>query len=455
MVEGTPFWEALPPAPQQATPARKGARCGPGAGSPHPHRPHPGHTGRGTLAARSRGRAAGGGTAPDTRLPSQRWQATPPGDGPPPTPRHAAPTGHAGQGDSVGPPHPHTRAHSTWVADPNSPPSERAVGGGTAPDLRCPSQWWKAPAPGTPFRHPNSEQRWPARAHAVEPVLGPHTRTDRTRDTRVAETRLAAQEDGRSREGQRLTPDAPHTSGRPPPPGDGPPPPPRHAAPTGHAGQGDSVGPLHPHTRAHSTWVADSPKPGRGEPGPDRPPPSTPDRARDRGRTRGGARTTWNGPTSAQCRERARCARHTTQGWGGSRRRGSTSAHTRKGHAGTNRRATGPSSRNAQTAWNGVSASEGTGHPDGTARHTQRGTHGAGRGKRERHNTSYRPEPPEPAASAVHTRTGHCTRQGSSGALRHAATPRLGSLRARPRGSHWQQASSTGPGAPAPGATTH
>ena len=141
MVEGTPPGDALPPPPQQATPARKGACCGAGAGSPRPQRPHPGHTGRRNLAARSRGRAAGGGTAPDTRHPSQRWQATPPGDGPAPPPRHAAPTGHAGQGDSVGPPYPHTCADSTWVADPNSPPSGRAVGGGTAPDLRRPSQW--------------------------------------------------------------------------------------------------------------------------------------------------------------------------------------------------------------------------------------------------------------------------------------------------------------------------
>ena len=139
----------------------------------------------------------------------------------------------------------------------------------------------------------------------------------------------------------------------------------------------------------------------------------------------------------------------------GSGRRGSASAHTRKGHAGTTRRATDPSSQNAQTAWNGVPAREGKGHPYGTARHTQRGTRGAGRGKRERHNTRYRPEPPEPAASAVHTRTGNCTRQGSSGALRHAPTPWLGSLRTSPRGSHWQQASSTGPAAPAARATTH
>ena len=172
-----------------------------------------------TPAARPRGRAAGEGTTPDTRHPSQRWQATPPRHGPPPPPRHAASTGHAGQGDSVGPPHPHRRAHSTWVADPYSPPSGRAVRGGGAPDLRRPSQRWKATPPGMPFCHPHSEQRRPARAHAVGLVLGPHARTDRTRDTRVAEPQLPAPEDGRPGEGQRLTPDAPHNGGRPPPRG--------------------------------------------------------------------------------------------------------------------------------------------------------------------------------------------------------------------------------------------
>ena len=78
MVEGTPPGDALPPSPQRATPARKGARCGAGAGSPRPHRLHPEHTGRGTLAARSRGQATRGGIAPDTRRPSQRGQANPP-----------------------------------------------------------------------------------------------------------------------------------------------------------------------------------------------------------------------------------------------------------------------------------------------------------------------------------------------------------------------------------------
>ena len=245
------------------------------------------------------------------------------------------------------------------------------------------------------------------------PVLGPHARTDRTRNTRVAVPWLPAPEDRRSGEGQRLTPDAPHNSCRPlPPPRGRPPTTPAACSPYG-ACRPSQVGRNRDQTA---------------------PPSSTPDRARNWGRTRRGARTTWNGPTSAQCRDRARCARHTTQG-GRSGRRGSASAHTDKGHAGTTRRATGPSSRNAQTAWNGVPASEVKRRPDRTARHTQRGTRGAGRYKRGGHNTRYRPEPPEPAASAAHTGTRHCTRQGSSGALRHTPTPRQGSLRASARGS--------------------
>ena len=110
--------------------------------------------------------------------------------------------------------------HRTHPANPGNPPgSGRADGRGTAPDPKRPSPWWKAPPPGTPFRHPHSEQRRPARAHAVGPVLGPHARTDRTRDTRVAEPRLHAPEDGRPGEGQRLAPSAPHNGGRQPPPG--------------------------------------------------------------------------------------------------------------------------------------------------------------------------------------------------------------------------------------------
>ena len=110
--------------------------------------------------------------------------------------------------------------HRTHPTNPGNPPSSgRADGRGTAPDPKRPSQWWKAPPPGTPFRHPHSEQRRPARAHAVGPVLGPHARIDRTRDTRVAESWLDAPEDERPGEGQRLTPGAPHNGGRHPPRG--------------------------------------------------------------------------------------------------------------------------------------------------------------------------------------------------------------------------------------------
>ena len=165
MVEGTPPGDALPPPPQQATPARRGARCGAGAGSPCPHRPHPGHTGRGTLAARSRGRAAGGGRAPDTRRPSQRWQAGPPGDGPSPPPRHAAPTGHADQGDSVGLPHPHTRAHSTWVADPNSPPQWEGSRGRDSAWPQTPLTMVKGTPPGDVLPPP-PQRATPARRGA-------------------------------------------------------------------------------------------------------------------------------------------------------------------------------------------------------------------------------------------------------------------------------------------------
>ena len=150
-----------------------------------------------------------------------------------------------------------------WVTDPNSTPRGRAVGGGGAPDHGRPSQRWKAHPPGTPFRHPHSQQRRPARAHAVGPVLGPHARTDCTRDTRVAEPRLPASEDGRPGEGQRLTPDAFRNGGRPAPR--------RRPATTPAARsprracrpRGQCWAP-HPHTRAHSTWVADPNSPPSG-----------------------------------------------------------------------------------------------------------------------------------------------------------------------------------------------
>ena len=150
---------------------------------------------------------------------------------------------------STPPPHPHTRAHSMGVTDPNSTPRGRAVGAGGAPDHRRPSQQRKAPPPGTPFRHPHSEQRRPARAHAVGPGLVPHARTDRKGDTRVAEPRLPAPEDGRPGEGQRVTPDAPRNGGRPPPPETAPHHPRGTQPQQGMQAEGTVLGP-HTHTPA-------------------------------------------------------------------------------------------------------------------------------------------------------------------------------------------------------------
>ena len=161
-MEGIPPGDALPPPPQQATPARKGARCGAGAGShartsrtwdtrvaePWPPAPEDGRPGDGQRLT------------PDA--PHNGGRPPPAGTAPPPPPRHAAPRGHATQGDSAGPPPPHTRARSTWVADPDSPPSGRAVGGGRAPDLRRPSQRWKAPPPrGHPSATPTASNAGP------------------------------------------------------------------------------------------------------------------------------------------------------------------------------------------------------------------------------------------------------------------------------------------------------
>ena len=283
------------------------------------------------------------------------------------------------------------------------------------------------PPPQPAPRHTNATD-WPRNAQPPQGVpaegteKGPHTRTPAP-TTRGSRTPTARPVGGQSGEGERLTPDAPCNSRRHPPRGR---PTATTTTPSQVGGNRDRTAP--PQARQTEQGTGAGHGEGHRPRGTALPAPSA-------GTTRGAHATPPRG--------------------GGSGRRGSASAHIRKGHAGTTRRATGPSARNAQTAWNGVPATEGKGHPDGTARHTQRRKRGAGRGKRERHNTRYRPEPPEPAAGAAHTQAGHGTRQSSSGAQRHAPTPRLGSLRASPRGFHWRQASSKGPAAPAPRATTH
>ena len=110
-------------------------------------------------------------------------------------------------GGSLGP-HTHT-PRPRHVGD--GPTTARPEGGQSGEGERlitdAPHNGGRHDPRGRPSARPHSEQRRPARAHAVGPGLGPHARTDRTRDTRVAEPPLPAPEDGRPGEGQRLTPD--------------------------------------------------------------------------------------------------------------------------------------------------------------------------------------------------------------------------------------------------------
>ena len=91
---------------------------------------------------------------------------------------------------------------------------------------------------------------------------GPHTRTPAP-TTRGSRTPTARPVGGQSGEGERLTPDAPRNSKRHPP-------------------------------RGRPTATPITPSQVGGNRDRTAPPPSTPDGARDRGRTRGGERTTWN-----------------------------------------------------------------------------------------------------------------------------------------------------------------
>ena len=82
------------------------------------------------------------------------------------------PTGHVSH--SAGPPHPHTRAHSTSAADPDSPRRSPAARGGRAPDLRGPSQRDVDALQPPQQRRTLQDQGW-----------APHAHTSRARDTRA------------------------------------------------------------------------------------------------------------------------------------------------------------------------------------------------------------------------------------------------------------------------------
>ena len=110
---------------------------------------------------------------------SRRKRRTPPPPSPPPSIRTpwTRPAARSPHRDRAGPPHPHARAHN---ADPDSPPSGRAVGGGGAQDPRRPTQRSKAPPQGRPAPAPtipsqvggNRDRTAPPQARQTEQGTG-------------------------------------------------------------------------------------------------------------------------------------------------------------------------------------------------------------------------------------------------------------------------------------------
>ena len=198
-----------------------------------------------------------------------------------------------------------------------------------------------------------------------------------------------------------------------------------------------------------------NPKRSRGEPGPDRPPPKHARRSKGPGQdTRRGTDHVERPYQRPVPGPREMRAPHHPAGGG---------ADTARARAHTHERDTRGLPEGLPDRARGTHRPHGMAYQRARVRDTRTGrpatrsAEHAGRGGGNERDTTpgAGPNPPKPAASAAHTQTGHCARQGSSGAQRHAPTPRLGSLRASPRGSHWRQTSSIGLAAPAPRATTH
>ena len=145
MAQGTPPGDALPPPPQRATPARKGARCGAVAGSPRPHRPHPGHTGRGTRPPAPEGGRPGEGQRLTPDAPHNGGRPPPPGTAPHHPQGTQPPQGMQAKGTVLGP-HTHTPAPTArgWRT-----PTARPVGRQSGEGERLTSD-----APHNGGRHP-------------------------------------------------------------------------------------------------------------------------------------------------------------------------------------------------------------------------------------------------------------------------------------------------------------
>ena len=431
-------------APQRAKPAGKSARCGIGGGSPYPHTPQPQPVGWRPPPHSPR---RGGGTWVSAHpwTPHTKARAPPPPPGRPrAAPQRAKPARKSARcGIDGGSPRP-------------QPPQPQPVGSGQRPHTpktggrecralhvgRPTLRQEIPPPPGALVLPPQRAKPAGKSARCGVGDWSPRPHPPHQQPLGIR-SRPHARKDRRSGVGERSIPGSPHPGGgRPPPPPGALVPPPQRAKPA--------------HKSRHARRGASYREKGKGTKGLGHPPKDLNRRSTGPGQE---TRRATNGLARPYRRPapEPRVVRAPHQPGGGGRhlRRGSTGAHTRNGHAERTRGATGPSPRNAQTAWNGVTAGEGKGHPVRTTRNTHR----EGREGREepkgRSKNQHRPRPPRPAASAAHTRQGFCTRQGSSSTQCYAPAPRLGSLCASPWASHWRQASSTGPAAPAGRATTH
>ena len=231
MVIGTPPRDALPPPPQRATPARKGASCGAGAGSPHPHRPHPGHrVAEPRLPAPEDGRPGEGQRlTPDA--PHNGGRHPPPGM--PyrhPHSRQSRPARTHGVGPVLGPHARTDRTRATRLVEPWLPAQEDGrPGEGQRLTPGAPHNGGRPAPPGTAPHQPRGTQP-PQGMQAKGTVLGPdtHTPSPTAREWRTPTARPVG---GQSGEGQRLTSNAPHTMVESTPPGDALSPPPQRATP--------------------------------------------------------------------------------------------------------------------------------------------------------------------------------------------------------------------------------
>ena len=242
----TPRQEAPPPGHPHAAPtARKSARCGVGDGSQRPPPPRTHSQWVVGPGSPPRGRAVGGGRAPDPGRPTPRQEAPPQGTLMPPPQRAKPARKSARSGVGAGSPRPQPpRTHSQWVVGPGSPPRGRAVGGGRGPDPGRPTPRQESPPPGTLMPPPQH-----ARECAVGLVTVPHARTPPHPQPLGSGPLHPAQRAG-SRGWESARPRTPHTRQEAPPSGAVVPPPQRAKAARKSARCGVGDGSPRPHPPA-------------------------------------------------------------------------------------------------------------------------------------------------------------------------------------------------------------